>query len=263
MKNSLKLVLSFLILSVSSHLWAFGVTGHRVIAEIAENNLTGKAKREIRKIIGNQSLAYYSNWSDFVKSNPDYKFADSWHYLNIPEGISRIQFDEVLKNSTNENLYKRTLLLCEQLKNRKNLTQKEKEEALYYLIHLMGDAHQPLHLGREKDLGGNQIEVKWFRNTTNLHSVWDTKIVDFQKYSFTEFAAVLDIHSKKENKMWTLGTFEDWLFDSYQKSEYIYSTAKVGDSLSYKYDFNNVELLEHQLLKGGLRLAKMLNEVFR
>lgn len=263
MKNILKLILSLLFLNIGSNVLAFGVTGHRVIAEIAENHLSGKAKREIRKIIGNQSLAYHSNWSDFVKSNPSYKHADSWHFINFPAEQSRIQFDEILKTSTTENLYKRTLLLCEQLKDRKELSEKEKQEALYFLIHLIGDAHQPLHLGREEDLGGNKLEVKWFKNTTNLHSVWDTKMVDFQKYSYTEFAAVLDIHSRKRNRELASGSLEDWLFDSYQKSERIYSTVKAGDNLGYKYDYENVDLLEEQLLKGGLRLAKLLNEVFK
>lgn len=249
-------------LLISSNASAWGTTGHRVIAEIAENHLSCKAKRQIKKIIGEQPLAYWANYPDFLKSNPDWKMADSWHYINFPSGLTKLDFEENLNNSSDENLYKRSLILIEELKN-KNITQEKKLENLYFLIHLIGDAHQPLHVGREEDLGGNKIQVEWFRDTTNLHSLWDTKLVDFQNYSYTEYAQVLDFHDKKFNKNLTEGNLNNWLFDSYQKSEIIYSQAKSGDKLSYKYNFDNVAILEEQLLKGGLRLAKVLNEIFK
>lgn len=247
---------------VSTQLYAWGTTGHRIVAEIAENHLSCKAKRQIDKIIGNQKLAYWANWPDFIKSNPDWKMADSWHYINFPSGMDKASFELELKNSSDKNLYKRALILLDELKNHKNLPLENKQENLYFLIHLLGDAHQPLHLGREEDLGGNKIEIEWFKQTTNLHSLWDTKLVDHQQYSYTEYAEVLDIHDKKFNRNLTNGNFNDWLFESYQKSEVIYKNVKPGDKLWFPYNYENVSLLEEQLLKGGLRLAKVLNEVF-
>lgn len=260
MKFKFILFAFFLILSTETFAW--GTTGHRVVAEIAENHLSGKAKREIKKIIGNQPLAYWANYPDFLKSNPDWKMADSWHYINFPSGLSQSDFEENLKNSSDENLYKRALILMDELKNDKNLSLQKKQENLYFLIHLIGDAHQPLHVGREEDLGGNKIQVEWFRDATNLHSLWDTKLVDFQNYSYTEYAEVLDFHDKKFNQNLTQGNLNNWLFDSYQKAEQIYANAKSGDKLSFKYNYDNISILEEQLLKGGLRLAKVLNEVF-
>jgi hypothetical protein len=247
---------------ISSELSAWGTTGHRVVAEIAQNHLSAKARRQLQKIIGKQSLAYWANWSDFIKSDPEWKMADSWHYLNIPSGMNRDNFDSLLNHSTDVHLYKRTLTLIDELKDRKNLSLEKQQQNLYFLIHLLGDAHQPLHLGREEDLGGNKIEVKWFRNTTNIHSLWDSKLIDFQKYSYTEYAKVLDIHDKKINKNLSDGNLEDWLFESYQKAEDIYAHTKKGDNLWYDYNYRYVSTLEEQLLKGGLRLAKILNEVF-
>lgn len=248
-------------LLTSSYSFAWGTTGHRVVVEIAENHLSCKAKRQIKKIIGKQPLAYWANWPDFIKSNPDWKMADSWHYLNFPEGLNRTEFDQNLENSSDENLYKRALILMDELKN-KNLSPEKKQENLYFLIHLIGDAHQPLHIGREEDLGGNKIEIEWFRNQTNLHSLWDTKLIDHQQYSYTEYAEVLDVYDKKFNENLIEGDLGDWLFDSYQKSEIIYSDVKSGDKLWYNYNYENLSILENQLLKGGLRLAKVLNEVF-
>lgn len=255
------LVLGLLLTSVYSFAW--GTTGHRVVAEIAENHLSCKAKREIKKIIGKQPLAYWANWADFVKSNPDWKMADSWHYLNFPGGLNRTEFDQTLENSSDENLYKRTLIIIDELKNHKNLSLEKKQENLYFLIHLIGDAHQPLHIGREEDLGGNKIEVEWFRSKTNIHSLWDSKLVDFQQYSYTEYAEVLDFHNKKFNKTLTAGNLNDWLYDSYQKAEDIYANTKAGDKLWFPYNYQYVSTLEEQLLKGGLRLAKVLNEIFK
>ena len=255
------LVLGLLLTSVYSFAW--GTTGHRVVAEIAENHLNCKAKRQIKKIIGKQPLAYWSNYPDFLKSDSKWKMADSWHYLNFPGGLNRTEFDQTLENSSDENLYKRTLIIIEELKNHKNLSLEKKHENLYFLIHLIGDAHQPLHIGREEDLGGNKIEVEWFRNKTNIHSLWDSKLIDFQQYSYTEYAQVLDFHNKKFNKTLTAGNLNDWLYDSYQKAEDIYANTKAGDKLWFPYNYQYVSTLEEQLLKGGLRLAKVLNEIFK
>ncbi len=260
MKFKFILLVIFLILSVEAFAW--GTTGHRVVAEIAENHLSCKAKRQIKKIIGDQKLAYWANYPDFLKSNPDWKMADPWHYINFPEGLNRVDFDKELESSSNENLYKRTLIIIEELKNHKNNSIEKNQENLYFLLHLIGDAHQPLHIGREEDLGGNKIQLEWFRDATNLHSLWDSKLIDFQQYSYTEYAEVLDFHDKKFNKTLTDGNLNNWLYDSYQKAEHIYANAKSDDKLSFKYNYDNVATLEEQLLKGGLRLAKVLNQVF-
>ncbi|SMC34020.1 S1/P1 nuclease [Moheibacter sediminis] len=262
MKNLTRFLVLTIFLFATIQAYAWGTTGHRVVAEIAENHLSNKAKKQLKKIIGEQPLAYWANWGDFVKSNPDWKMADSWHYINFPSGLSQLDFEENLNNSSDENLYKRSLIIIDELKNNKNLSLQKKQENLYFLIHLIGDAHQPLHIGREEDLGGNKIQVEWFRDQTNLHSLWDTKLVDFQNYSYTEYAEVLDFHDKKFNQNLTHGNLNNWLFDSYQKAEIIYNNAKSGDKLSYKYNYDNVSMLEEQLLKGGLRLAKVLNHVF-
>lgn len=242
--------------------WAWGTTGHRVVVEIANNHLTNKAKRQISKIIDNQPLVYWANWPDFIKSNPAYKESDSWHYLNFPAGLSRETFQKELENSTDANLYKRTLKIIDDLKNHKNLPLEQKRENLYYLIHLLGDSHQPLHIGRAEDLGGNKFIVEWFKTPTNLHSLWDSKLIDFQMYSYSEYAYVLDYHDKKYNQTLLEGTFEDWLYDTYLKSELIYESAKPGEQLSYVYNYQYVSVLEEQLLKGGHRLAKILNSIF-
>jgi len=263
MKILSKLILFLFFLLNFNFAFGWGKTAHRVVAEIAYRHLTENSKKQITEIIGNQPLAYWANYPDFIKSDPEaYEKTSSWHYLNLPENLDRNQFDDFLNQSTDNNLYKRTLVLIDQLKNRKNYSNREQIESLYFLIHLIGDAHQPLHFGREEDWGGNKIKVKWFDQPTNLHSLWDDELVDFQKYSYTEYADVLDFHDSDFNRKLTDGSPEDWYFDSYLLAAKIYSGVKNGDELKYNYDYENVEILESQLLKAGLRLAKLLNEIF-
>ncbi|WP_068598037.1 S1/P1 nuclease [Vaginella massiliensis] len=254
---------SLLSLVWSTEAKAWGLTGHRVIAEIAENHLNRKARKNIKSLIDNQRMAYWANWPDFVKSDPNFKHADPYHYVNIEGNLSRAAFDQALKDSSEDNLYKRSLFLIDELKNNQSLSKAKKQEYLYYLIHILGDAHQPLHVGRSEDMGGNRIKVEWFKKPTNIHSVWDTDLVDFEKYSFTEYSMLLNFHPKKYNESLQQGWIEDWLYDSYQVANSVYANVKMDDKLGYRYHFDNKYTVENQLLKGGLRLSKVLNYIYK
>ena len=143
----------------------------------------------------------------------------------------------------------------------KNSSKADKKFAVVFLIHLLGDLHQPMHVGRAEDQGGNLVPINFFKETTNLHSLWDTKLIDFQKYSYSEYAIVLDNKSKNEVKKIQSGTLEDWLFESYRKADKIYNQTPINGNYGYEYNYKFSGLMEEQLLEGGLRLAKVLNEV--
>lgn len=262
MKSFLQTAFLACFLTISQNTFAWGTTGHRIVAEIAERNLSRKAKKEIIKIIGNQKLAYWANWPDFIKSNKDFKYADSWHYVNIPGNLSYNMFLSELNRSSDEHMYKRAFILIDALKD-KTLPLDKKQQYLYFLIHILGDMHQPLHVGRTEDLGGNKITVEWFGAKTNIHTIWDSKLVDYEKYSYSEYTDVLNILSRKDIKKIQEGTLADWIFDSYTLSNNIYSEVKSGDHLKYEYHYLNKNNVEQQLLKGGLRLSKILNETYR
>ena len=125
----------------------------------------------------------------------------------------------------------------------------------------MGDAHQPLHVGRDEDQGGNKISVTWFGKPSNLHIVWDELLVDFQQWSYTEYATVLDVADKATIAQLQSGSLEDWLYESHVVSDRIYDNIKPDSKLSYRYNYLFVQDLNDQLLKGGLRLARILNEL--
>ncbi|UYW00769.1 S1/P1 nuclease [Flavobacterium agricola] len=262
MKVKILLAAVVLTASFTAKSWAWGSTGHRIVTEIAERNLTKKAKKNLKKVIGDQKLAYFANWADFVKSNPDFKEKDSWHYLNIEAGLDKDGCYESIESSSDRNLYKRSLLLIDDLKNNKELTNEEQREALYYLVHMIGDAHQPMHVGRPEDLGGNKITVEYFGQRTNIHSVWDSKLIDSEQYSYTEYSDILNNLTKEQIKEVQEGELKDWLYDAYLKATDIYNEVDNNRTLRYEYQYNNKYKLEEQLQKGGLRLAKILNEIY-
>ena len=254
---------SFIAVALVGFQFAFGwgVTGHRTIAEIAQQHLSKKAKKELRKIIGKESLAWWSNWPDFIKSDSTWDHASPWHYVDLPGHMEKGKFIEELKKLPGKNLYTQIQALSADLKNR-SLDVEKRREALYFLIHLLGDLHQPLHVGRDEDAGGNKIVVYWFDKKTNLHSLWDSMLIDFQQYSFTEYARLLDIAEEEQVKSWQNSSLEDWFYESHVMSDSIYDATPNESKLGYKYNYQFQQVLNQQLLKGGIRLAGVLNEVF-
>lgn len=242
--------------------YGYGLTGHRVVAEIAQRHLTKHARKELKKLIGDQQLAFWANWPDFIKSDTTdtWKSAGKWHYIDLPGNIDKNTFVTGLKNLPGENLYTQIPAMEAQLRD-KTLPKEKREIALRFLIHFVGDLHQPLHVGRDEDQGGNKIHLSWFGRPTNLHAVWDEALVDYQQYSYTEYATVLDIAGKEEQQSITSSTLEDWFYESHQLSDKVYALSPEGAKLSYGYNYLFVNDLNSELLKAGLRLAKILNEV--
>lgn len=253
-------VMLFVLLVSARSGFAWGVTGHRVVAEIAQRHLNGKARKALKELIGDQSLAYWANWADFVKSDSAYRYASRWHYVDLPAHLEKDAFVAALKALRGENLFSRIPVLEEKVKD-KSLSSDQRQFALKYLIHLIGDAHQPLHVGRDEDQGGNKISVTWFGKPSNLHIVWDELLVDFQQWSYTEYATVLDMADKATIVQLQSGSLEDWLYESHVVSDRIYDNIKPDSKLSYRYNYLFVQDLNDQLLKGGLRLARILNEL--
>jgi len=239
----------------------WGVTGHRTSAEIAQQHLSKKAKKELRKLLGKETLALWSNWPDFIKSDSTWNHASPWHYVDLPGHMEKNKFIEDLKKLPGRNLYTQIPAMMAELKD-KSVSPEKRRTALYFLIHLVGDLHQPLHVGRDEDAGGNKIVVYWFEKKTNLHSLWDSMLIEFQQYSYTEYARLLDIAEPEKVNAWQSGSLEDWFYESHVLSDSIYDASPSESKLGYKYNFQFQKMLDEQLLKGGIRLAALLNKAF-
>lgn len=257
-----KLIIAFSLFLGIIEISAWGQTGHRVVAEITERHLNKKAKKNLKKLIGDQKLAYWANWPDEIKSDSTdtWKHTDVWHYVNIPPSSDIKTFTQALKSQKAPNAYTQIKELSAKIKD-KNTPKKDKEIYLRFLIHMVGDIAQPMHTGRAEDLGGNLIKIKYFGRDTNLHSLWDTGLIDSMKYSYTELAQILDVKSKEEVEKIQSGTLEDWFYDSHKIANKLYADIEAGRDYRYAYQYKYNPIVERQLLYGGLRLAKILNEI--
>ncbi|MDQ6815194.1 MAG: S1/P1 nuclease [Bacteroidota bacterium] len=242
--------------------FAWGMLGHRIIGEVASSYLTGRASREIKKILGNETIALASNWADFIKSDTAFRYLNPWHYLDVDKGLNAIQMQAVLQKDTAVDAYTRLNFLIAQLKNKK-LAQNEKLMYLRLLIHIVGDIHQPFHSSANGDKGGNDIKVFWFGQSSNMHRVWDEQLIEGQDLSYTEYTRAINFTTDEQRRQWQQSPLSNWFFDSYQISEALHKELKQPEpKLGYEYNYLHLKTLNEQLLKGGVRLAGLLNEIF-
>ena len=253
------IVCFFFYLPYQSNAW--GVLGHRIVGQIADSYLTPTAKKAISKILGTESIGMSANWADFIKSDTTMKYISPWHYVDINGGLSYADFQSYLKHDTIVDAYTQLNFLIKQLKN-KQLPKDKKAMYLKLLIHIVGDIHQPLHVGHVDDEGGNKIKVTWFGTPTNLHSVWDSKLIDFQQLSYTEYATAINHTTLAQRTILQKQPLNDWLYQTYQIAGKVYDDIKPDDKLSYVYNYNYIDILNQQLLIGGVHLAGLLNEIF-
>ena len=253
MKNMIKKI-SFCLPFFLSVLFGWGKTGHRIVGYIAEQFLTENAKHGVTSILGHTSLSMVSTWADEIKSDPEWNHAYDWHLTTIPDGE---QFEAGKRSGQAVEKIVEFLNLMEN----KDGTQLEKEIAVKFLVHLVGDLHQPLHVGNGTDRGGNDINVKWFGESTKLHAIWDTELIDHQKLSYTEYGNYLLLGlTDKQRLEWINADIFDVISESQDLRGQTYDYD--NNNLKWDYFYKNKELLELRLLQGGVRLAGMLNKCF-
>ena len=134
-------------------------------------------------------------------------------------------------------------------------------EAIKILAHLVGDIHQPLHVGCCDDSGGGKVSVKWFGGNTNIHTVWDSRMIDDTKLSYTELVAALGNPDHASVASWQNTGVRDWANESVSYRKQVYD---IGDgNLSYQYSYKYLGIAKDRILKAGIRLAGILNEIYK
>lgn len=233
-------------------------TGHRATGEIAQKHLSGKAKRAIKKLLGGESLALVSTFVDEIKADRSFAKFSAWHYVNFPADkdytdIEPSEFGDVVMG----------IQQCIAVVKDADTSREDRIFYLKMLVHLVGDLHQPMHVGRAADKGGNDIQVQWFGKGSNLHQVWDQDLIESYGMSYTELANNLPKLSKNQQKAIQQGTVYDWVEESQELANELYDSVEVGEKLSYPYAYKYTNMVRNQLLKGGLRLAMVLNDIFK
>lgn len=253
------ILMTSLLMTLSPNAFSWGRSGHRIVGEIAQRNLDPKTLKAIRELCGEEDLSRLSTWPDEIRSDPKMGYTTPWHYVSIPNGKTYFDQKRNKDGDVIESLYR----FEETLRDSKE-TKEHKIEALKFLIHMTGDLHQPLHVGLAEDRGGNSIRVKWFKTETNLHSIWDEDLIDFEKLSFTEYANYLNHFTKDEKKEFQSGSFMDWAKESQDLRPKVYDFGGASESsnLSYEYNYKVKPLIELRLKQAGIRLAFKLNKIF-
>ena len=267
MKKFLFSALSLVLMLNSATLFGWGPKGHDVVAAIAEKHLSEETKAILNEILDGHSIVYYSSWMDSIQNPPEweskYSHTKTWHYANVDKGETY----QTMKKNEKGDVVTALTTITEKLKTfyPDNLYSIEADD-IKMIIHMVGDMHCPMHAGRLSDLGGNRMKVRWFGRNTNLHSTWDSKMIDSARtWSYSEWCEHLDILDPEHVQYWS-GSFEEWFVETVgmaaQVYEYVENLGEENPNLSYQFVYDFSPMLEDRLVVGGIRLAYVLNSIF-
>jgi hypothetical protein len=263
------LILALALLSLQAFAW--GPTGHKTIALIAEKELSLEARNEIIKIFGKSNLEYASVWPDHVRNDWNWVHTKPYHFTNIRDNED--YWNSITSYQQGQTDAVMASLKAEQILLDPKSSLVEKRYALNFLVHLVGDLHQPLHSGRPEDRGGNLIILSWFGLDDNLHAVWDTGIIRAGLFNnHTRHASnhhietpIQYLHSlapisSQQKVSWQNGNIVDWTHESVQFRKASYHSATISEVMvldQYK------TLVDQRVQQGGIRLAYWLNKIFQ
>lgn len=278
----MKSFISALAILSSGSALAWGPTGHRAVGEIATRFLDTKALVEIHKILDGQSLARVSTWPDEIKSEPEtYSHTYNWHYTTWPTEVH--DHSEHTETTSTGFLLKS---INEQMAVLKDVNQPKDKKAfaIKFLVHLVGDLHQPLHVGNGTDQGGNFCKVTFHGRQFNLHALWDEGMIDFTNLSYTELAKFAsEGKTVDEVRRIKAGTVVEWTQESKNLVPQLYPAEVVATQepmsiktyckkevlpeempkLAYEYSYKWMPVIEKRIYEAGVRLGVLLNQAFK
>lgn len=239
----------------------WGVTGHRVVARVAAARLSRPVAETVRRLLGGQTMAAVSSWADSVRR--DRANTGPWHFVDIPTWEPGYDAARDCKNGACI-----VVALDQQLailRDRKR-SDADRGEALRFVIHFLGDMHQPLHAGERGDKGGNDVKLTWLGKPSNLHSLWDSGLIGASGLSEEEYVAMLQqrLATRGDLARITGGTVIDWVNESHDVArDVVYPFVPPSLILDMTYYTQVRPVLEDQLLKGGVRLAAVLEKALK
>ena len=238
--------------------WAWSQKGHDTVAYIAECHLSPAAADSVATILEGKSPVYWANWLDNASHTPDDAYTKTWHYKNVNEGVA---YEDAPTNPDGDAvtaIREQIAILSDSVS-----TMAQKQLAMKILIHVVGDLHQPMHMGRETDKGANYVKVKFFGRDANLHSVWDGSIMNSgHAWTYTEWQNQLDRLNPEQEAAEAAGNIDDWARQTLGIANEVYNYFPAGCKISYDQVAHWTPVIEQQVLRGGLRLARILNALY-
>lgn len=253
----MRILLTIAALAISLSASAWGQTGHRAVGHIAEQYLSKKAKKKLTAVLNNKSLAYTSTWMDEIRADNTYSHTYDWHWVTIPDE----QTYDVAEKNSNGDIIEAIERIMKALEEG-NLSAKDEMEHVMMLIHLVGDIHQPLHVGTGEDRGGNDVKVEWFWDNSNLHRVWDSEMIDSKQLSSLELSQSVSYLLTKDNvAQWQNDGVRAWAMESVALRDQAYDLPE-DNKIGYRYMYDHWSTVEQRIAQAGVRLAAVLNKIY-
>lgn len=261
MKRLLTSFVMLIVLVPSMHnLFAWGQKGHRIVAQVAYDNLNKKTRKQVDAVLGKHGMIYLSSWADEIKSDTIYPQSYNWHYQDLDGGLTDAQVVAMLTDYPKEggNMF-RVLDSLEVILTNDG----SNHDALAFYVHIYADRFCPMHVAHLDDKGGNAVKMKWFGQNTNLHSVWDAKIIDSKGFTYTEYANYLhDVYGAKKKSVMKM-TDEETILLTYYVTDAIYQYQATWNGNAYHYSYYWMDEMEWQLYTAGVKLAQALNAIYK
>jgi len=252
-----KVLLAAIMLSFSvTQASAWGQLGHYLIGYMAERQMKKSVLSKVEKVLYPMSLGRSGTWMDEIKADDAYDYANSWHYLTSKNG----EYDEANQEKGGNAFEAIQRLKAELIAGK--LSPIEEAEKLKMLIHLVEDIHQPLHVGNGEDRGGNDVRIEFFNQSTNLHSLWDSGMIDRKGMSYTELGD--ELYRRLTPTMmqrYRSATMEDWLKEAVALRPLVYKLPE-SKKISWAYMYETNDALEERLVAASVRLAQILEEIY-
>lgn len=240
----------------TSQAFAWGQLGHYLIGYMAERQMKKSTLKKVEKVLYPMSLGRSGTWMDEIRSDRNYDYATTWHYLTSKEG----EYNPEIQESTGDAYEAIQRLKAELIAG--GLSPKEESEKLKMLIHMVEDIHQPLHVGTGEDRGGNDVKIEFFGRPTNLHALWDSGMIERQGMSYSEIGDELFRRITPElQDSYREATMEDWLKEAVSLRPAVYDLPE-DRRLSYLYMYQNYHIAEERMIAASVRLAQILDEIY-
>lgn len=250
-KTTIVVFVGLLIKSTLCFSW--GGKGHKIVAQIAKIYLDKNIQDSVQKYLGDMSFEDAAVWMDVIKSDHTYDHLKPLHYINIEKDKTYVKHDG--------NIVSELELVIAQLKNKSKRSSDDVKTAIKVLFHLVGDLHQPLHVGYGEDKGGNTVQVQFNGKGTNLHHVWDSDIIESKNIVAADCIRIIQRYSPKEVKDIQTIDVVTWMNDSRILLPAVYGFKT--NVLDEEYINKNALVIEKQLANAGLRLVSVLNATFK
>lgn len=236
---------------VSLPLYAFGPTGHLIAGRVAEAHLCPTAAGHLAPLLGGWSLATAGLWPDIIRADPAWEHSRAWHYLNVDDGAPIARATA----SSGENVLAALARFEARLGN-PALPLRQRQEALRFVVHFIADLHQPLHVGRADDRGGNlrPVRLPGSGSHASLHAVWDGEALLSGEAEAPWTAVPYPVGP------WAYTQPATWAEESRSLRGLVYALPEgPAPVLGRAYVGQARRLLRLRLAQAGIRLAVRLN----